>query len=201
MLVACFTIDKALFDPSGESIIAMFNDNTVTMWNLDNLAATWTVDLNNVATKVDRNFAGSCLVPISFSHDGTYLAIALNGSSAMVYTWDMSTKTLFHEIKIGEDENSVDIRKLTFVGNTNMVAILLQSGKIIFIDILTALKVPFKWVSGTFHVSLPQLFQADSILQSSEYNRMVSISSVESLCVTWKSSGMTRMTMPALVTM
>jgi hypothetical protein len=57
------------------------------------------------------------------------------------------------------------------LGRGNVIGDLRQNE---LIQTNATLKVPFKWVSGTFHVSLPQLFPADSILQSSEYNRMVS---------------------------
>ncbi|OAJ43788.1 hypothetical protein BDEG_27108 [Batrachochytrium dendrobatidis JEL423] len=120
-----------------EIIIAM-SDKSIHCYNIDSLNLQWKITLDQMSsvtpgTELDSNGLLKALRVSYFDmvKGGDLLAYA--GLSSTVYVWNLVEKRLLHEILVPAFRDTY-IAQLAFVGSTNILAILSNTGMLIFID-------------------------------------------------------------------
>ncbi|KAI9105257.1 hypothetical protein DFS34DRAFT_598702 [Phlyctochytrium arcticum] len=140
-------IQQAMFSPDGSTIITGFTDSSILVWQSDTFALHWKITLEMVQNPgPDRGLdeilgdkededqvlitqtAKNCM---AISKNGEVLVYG--GRGWTVYVWNMAEKVLLHEILVPAFENK-EIIQAEFLGTSNIVALLADSGDLVFID-------------------------------------------------------------------
>ena len=133
------TVIQGLFDPTGDMIVALFDDATIVMWNLDTFSVTWKIDLKDSFDRagVPVDFSRS-KTPMAFNYDSTIMAVSVASVSNNIYIWDVGSKSLSHQVSIGD---SVNIKQLQFLGKTCNLGLLNEIGHFVVIDAFSAQEI------------------------------------------------------------
>ncbi|KAJ3273343.1 TBC1 domain member 31 [Terramyces sp. JEL0728] len=113
------------FTKDGMMICALFEDASVYFWSVDTVSLIWKIKpniptaINEKTDYFDVDFSGELFV--------------YGNSSNLIFVWNLFEKRLMHEIVIPVFENK-HIIQYSFLHTTHMLALLSNSGDLIFID-------------------------------------------------------------------
>ncbi|KAI8816678.1 uncharacterized protein EV422DRAFT_544488 [Fimicolochytrium jonesii] len=127
-------IRHACFSATGSSIITAFADATIILWDPDTFLVQWNI---NLGTLLGKDIAAE-------SQQRSSLAVSSNGElmayapfPGKVYVWHLVERRLLHEITVptlAED----GVVQMAFLGASNIVGMLSDSGELIFVDVAEA---------------------------------------------------------------
>ncbi|KAL2919956.1 hypothetical protein HK105_200022 [Polyrhizophydium stewartii] len=131
-------VQQASFSHDGVSIIAAFEDGSIFFWTIDTFSLQWKITLDQMSdaasdaeTNVAQLLASNRLSYFALSQNGELFVYG--GISSTVYVWNMVERRLLHEILIPAFREMI-IVQIAFVGSSSILAVLANSGHLIFID-------------------------------------------------------------------
>ncbi|KAH6570797.1 hypothetical protein BASA60_007519 [Batrachochytrium salamandrivorans] len=131
-------MQQACFSQDGLSIVAAFEDGSIFFWMVDSFTLQWKITLDQMADVVPDAEAGT--KKLLSSQRFLYFAIstsgeffAYSGISSTVYIWNIFERRLMHEILIPAFRETL-ILQIAFVGTSNIIALLSDTGVLIFIN-------------------------------------------------------------------
>ncbi|KAL6591736.1 WD40-repeat-containing domain protein [Neocallimastix sp. 'constans'] len=140
-------LQNAIYSNTGQQIIASFINGNILIWNSETFDMEWKISLEalkNENISVVRelfptNLENTSLLVIS--EDNTQLVYG--GMNSTIFIWNINEKVLKYELNLTILHHST-IKRVEFVGNKKIIAILSNNGSLVFVDTNTGNLVAFR---------------------------------------------------------
>nr|CCA21425.1 conserved hypothetical protein [Albugo laibachii Nc14] len=118
-------VEDVIFVSQGELIAVLFQDATIMMWELESLALKYRFCLPS-------HEKPTTLKSISVSED--HKVLLASGQASSIFTWNVENQAISRIIELPEDLSHI-IKHVFLPGHRNILTILSDSGKILFLNV------------------------------------------------------------------
>lgn len=142
-------IQNAIFSKTGQQIIASFVNGNILIWNSETFTMEWKISLE--ALKKSEGLSSFPKEHFPTNLQNTSLLVMSKDSSQLVYggmgstlfIWNANEKVLKYELNLTILKGST-LKRIEFIGNKKMVAILSTDGDLLFINTMSGTLTAFR---------------------------------------------------------